>query len=150
MESIVQYVSSPVGTLLIRTDGKAVIEISFAPTKSPTLSSDPILGRCAQELREYFDGSRTSFDVPIRAEGTPFQQAVWKAMSAIKKGTTSSYAKVARQAGHPKAARAVGTACKKNPIAVVIPCHRVVASHGFGGYNGGLDRKKWLLKHEKS
>jgi O-6-methylguanine DNA methyltransferase len=103
----------------------------------------------AEQLGAYFAGERTAFDVAIRFEGTPFQVAVWSALRDIPYGATISYAELARRVGRPGAFRAVGQANGRNPVAIVVPCHRVVAADGtMGGYGGGLDRKRWLLDHE--
>jgi methylated-DNA-[protein]-cysteine S-methyltransferase len=110
---------------------------------------DEKLRPVAAQLAEYFEGKRTAFDLPVRPKGTPFQLKVWEALRAIPFGTTISYAELARRVGAPKAARAVGAAVGKNPIGIVVPCHRVVGSNGaLTGFAGGLDRKRWLLDHE--
>jgi AraC family transcriptional regulator of adaptative response/methylated-DNA-[protein]-cysteine methyltransferase len=103
-----------------------------------------------QELKAYFAGSLRQFKTPIILIGTPFQQVVWKAVQEIPYGQTRSYADIARAIGKPKAVRAVGTAIGANPIWVIVPCHRVIQSNGgLGGYAGGLERKRWLLEHER-
>jgi len=105
---------------------------------------------CGQ-LDEYFAGTRTGFDVPMLLEGTEFQRAVWAQLCTIPYGTTISYGELARRVGNPKAARAVGLANGRNPIAVIVPCHRVIAADGsLGGYGGGPDRKTALLELERS
>lgn len=110
-----------------------------------------VLQEAVRQLHEYFSGQRREFSLPLRMEGTPFQQKAWKAMQTIPYGQTISYAEEARRAGHPTALRAIGNANHRNPIAVIVPCHRVVASHGkIGGYGGGLDRKRFLLNLECS
>ncbi len=101
------------------------------------------------QLAEYFAGRRTKFDLPLAPEGTKFQQAVWKALSDIPKGKTTTYADVADKIGKPKAARAVGTAVGRNPICIILPCHRVMSSDGsLGGYVAGVHRKQKLLELE--
>ncbi|HWE36706.1 MAG TPA: methylated-DNA--[protein]-cysteine S-methyltransferase [Isosphaeraceae bacterium] len=103
----------------------------------------------AAQLVEYFEGRRTAFDLPVRPRGTPFQLKVWEALREIPFGTTVSYAELARRIGAPTSARAVGAAVGKNPIGIVVPCHRVVGASGaLTGFAGGLDRKRWLLDHE--
>lgn len=105
--------------------------------------------RVAGELREYFEGRRESFDLPLAPEGTPFQQAVWSELRRIPFGERSSYGALAARIGRPWASRAVGQANGANPIAVVIPCHRVVGSDGsLTGYGSGVPIKRWLLDHE--
>ena len=113
--------------------------------KSPT----PILAETIRQLEEYWDGRRTTFDVPLEMKGTPFQEKVWKALQEIPFGKTVSYADIARRIRNPKAVRAVGSANGKNPISIIVPCHRVIASDGrLGGYGGGLNVKTRLLALE--
>lgn len=103
------------------------------------------------QLREYFEGTRTRFDLVLSARGTPFQQRVWAQLLSIPHAETVSYAQIARRLGDVNAVRAVGAANGANPIAIIVPCHRVIASDGtLHGYAGGLDRKRWLLDHERS
>ena len=102
-----------------------------------------------RELREYFAGARTRFDVPLDPAGTPFQRKVWREIAAVPCGTTISYTELARRCGRPAAVRAVGAATGRNPMTVIIPCHRIVGSDGtLTGYAGGLDRKRALLELE--
>jgi len=108
-----------------------------------------LLARTRQELAEYFAGTRTTFDVPLGPPGTPFQRRVWDALRAIAYGTTLSYSDLARRLGDVRATRAVGAANGRNPIPIIVPCHRVVGANGaLTGFGGGLDRKRWLLEHE--
>ncbi|MBX9735358.1 MAG: methylated-DNA--[protein]-cysteine S-methyltransferase [Phycisphaerales bacterium] len=108
-----------------------------------------VLTRTAAELGEYFAGSRREFTIPLQIEGTEFQRAVWERLQRIPIGQTRSYAELARDLSNPEATRAVGGANSRNRLAIIIPCHRVIASGGgLGGYAGGLDRKRWLLDHE--
>lgn len=110
----------------------------------------PILRRAAAQLAEYFAGTRTRFDLPLAPVGTEFQRRVWAATSAIKFGETATYGEIARKIGAPNAARAVGGALNRNPICIVVPCHRVVGSAGrLTGYDGGVDRKAFLLNLER-
>jgi len=103
------------------------------------------------QLRDYFEGARTAFDLPLAPRGTPFQLAVWDALTTIPTGETRSYGEVASMVGAPSASRAVGMANGRNPIAIVVPCHRIVGADGtLTGYGGGLHRKRWLLEHESS
>lgn len=109
-----------------------------------------VLERTLQELGEYFAGLRKSFSVPTALEGTPFQRAVWNQLQQVPYGTTLSYGELAELAGYPNAARAVGSAMAKNPLPILIPCHRVIASNGqLGGYTGGLQIKTFLLNLER-
>lgn len=117
--------------------------------KGPALEIQ-ILRRAIRELAEYFSGKRKKFELPIDIEGTPFQKSVWKALAQIPYGTTCSYRKVAESIKNVKAVRAVGTANGKNPVCILIPCHRVIASNGtIGGYSGGLVKKRKLLALEQ-
>ena len=114
------------------------------------LSATPLLDRVAQELREYFDGTRAAFDLPLNPQGTEFQRKVWRELTRVQYGATETYGGLARRIGTPNAARAVGTALRENPIGIIVPCHRVLrASGGLGGFNGGLERKKFLLRLER-
>lgn len=113
--------------------------------------NDPLLVKAVRELAEYFRGERRQFDLPLDLDGTAFQLRVWRRLLRIPYGTTRSYGELARAVGRPKAARAVGQACGANPVAIVVPCHRVVAAGGaLGGYGGGLKLKRRLLDLEKS
>jgi len=147
-------IDSPVGELrLVALDG-AITAIDFMPAlyaegrpRGERSDSDPLLVECARQLSEYFKGDRTSFDLPLAPVGTPFQVRVWEQLRQIEYGTTCSYGQIAgrlEMTGH--GARAVGLANGKNPIPIVIPCHRVVGADGsLTGYAGGLDRKTTLL-----
>ncbi len=108
-------------------------------------------GEVTRQLDEYFEGTRTAFDLPLAPRGTPFQLSVWEALTTIPAGETRSYGEVASMVEAPSASRAVGMANGRNPIAIVVPCHRVVGADGtLTGYGGGLHRKRWLLEHESS
>jgi methylated-DNA-[protein]-cysteine S-methyltransferase len=112
---------------------------------------DNLLPEVAVQLAEYFAGGRTRFDLPLKMTGTPFQQEVWAALQGIPYGETTTYKELADALGKPQAARAVGLANGKNPISIIVPCHRVVGSTGsLTGYGGGLPRKQQLLAHERS
>jgi len=114
------------------------------------LNATPLLERVAQELREYFAGSRVSFDLPLNPQGTEFRRRVWRESTRVPYGTTETYGGLTRRIGAPNASRAVGTALRDNPIGIIVPCHRVLcASGGLGGFNGGLERKKFLLQLER-
>ncbi len=112
-------------------------------------SANPLIRETARQLDEFFQRERRTFDLPLDLAGTPFQLEVWNALLRIPYGETRSYGQLAVQLGHPGAARAVGTANGSNPVAIVVPCHRVIAAGGgLGGYGGGLDRKRFLLDLE--
>lgn len=137
----------PIGTVSAESDGTAVTALRFGPRQE--LGACPVIDRCEQELAEYFSGKRRDFTVPLRPAGTDFQQKVWALLQAIPYGATATYGALAAKAGNTKAARAVGMACNRNPIAILIPCHRVVGSTGgLTGYAGGLEIKKTLLTLE--
>jgi methylated-DNA-[protein]-cysteine S-methyltransferase len=109
----------------------------------------PILSVAAKQLREYFAGERRVFELPLAAEGTEFQQRVWQALMALEFGQTCSYGELARAIGQPSSSRAVGAANGRNPLSIVVPCHRVIGSDGsLTGYGGGEANKRWLLEHE--
>lgn len=144
---------SPVGWLGIRTDGTAITAVDILPAQPTTGGKiGSIAQRTQRVLARYFAGDRGALTgLPVAPAGTPFQQRVWKRMSAIPAGETLSYGKLACELA--TSARAVGGACRANPIPLVIPCHRVVATHGLGGYSGErggdwLTKKRWLLAHE--
>ena len=112
-------------------------------------ASQPVLAACAAQLHEYLDGARRAFDLPLAPTGTAFQQAVWREIARVPYGETVTYTELARRAGFPGAARAAGAATGRNPVGVVIPCHRIVGSDGsLTGYAGGLERKRGLLELE--
>jgi len=122
-----------------------------APVPGRARRDDAAFADVCAQLDEYFAGTRTGFEVPMLLEGTEFQQAVWAQLCAIPYGSTISYGELARRVGNPKASRAVGLANGRNPIAVIVPCHRVIAGDGsLGGYGGGLDRKTALLDLERT
>ena len=147
--------ATPVGPLLLTAQGEALCGIHFQAGPTPR---DPPLGAlhmrlpfgdAIAQLDEYFAGTRRDFDLPLHVEGTPFQRAAWAAMQAIPYGETAGYGELARRMGKAGAVRAVGQACGANPLPIVIPCHRVLASgHAAGGFGGGLAIKRQLLELE--
>lgn len=144
---------SPLGPLRLFAADGAICGI-FLPGQSPSLTAtaappDPVLQLAADQLREYFAGRRRAFTVPLRATGTDFQRTVWQALLTIPHGETRSYGALARAIARPTASRAVGHANSKNPISILVPCHRVIGSDGaLTGYAGGAAAKQWLLAHE--
>ncbi len=148
-------IASPVGRLLLVGDGKRLQRIEFQggprprhPPRDWIFDPDPFR-RVTLQLREYFAGERRSFELPLEARGTPFQQRVWRALSRIPYGQTVSYGELARRLGQPGAARAVGLANGANPLPIVWPCHRVIGSDGsLTGFGGGLAIKRRLLSLE--
>lgn len=151
MTSIV-YFHFPHGTLLIKAKDKKIFCISCADTNriSQQNATDSINEKIIFQLDAYMKGALREFDIPLALSGTPFQKKVWQHLMTIPFGKTQSYAEVADAIGHPKAARAVGSACGKNPCLLVIPCHRVIGSNaGLGGFAAGIPMKKALLSHEQ-
>jgi len=144
------HYQSPVGCLEIGASGNKITRLIFCQESDVVEQvHNPALQQCCKELDEYFAGKRKHFDVAIAFSGTSFQHKVWEELLQIPYGKTISYADLAKAAGSPKACRAVGSANGKNPIAIIIPCHRVIASNGeLGGYAHGLEVKKQLLKLE--
>jgi methylated-DNA-[protein]-cysteine S-methyltransferase len=143
---------SPIGRLVLESDGDVLIGIWLpSGTKFAGGAGDdapPVLKDTATQLEEYFASERTEFDVPMELDGTAFQKEVWAELSRIPYGETISYGELARRVGRPKGPRAVGQANGRNPIPIIVPCHRVLASNGIGGYGGGLPMKRSLLAVE--
>ncbi len=148
------FFNSPLGIIEITGDDSSVSGIDFVDENMddlPENSESPALSKCASQLEEYFSGKRKTFDVPLKLDGTTFQEKVWEALKEIPYGETRSYQDIAIMTGNPRAVRAVGGANNKNPVGVIVPCHRVIGKDGsLTGYGGGLCRKKWLLEHEKN
>ena len=140
---------TPVGPVYIAETDGAVTDLCFHPVINADLKETPLIRRAFNQLSEYFDGRRQAFDLPLKPAGTPFQNAVWTALTDIPYGQTCAYRDIAAAAGNPKACRAVGMANNKNPIAIIIPCHRVIGADGrLVGYGSGLDIKRALLALE--
>ncbi|HEX6763894.1 MAG TPA: methylated-DNA--[protein]-cysteine S-methyltransferase [Polyangiaceae bacterium] len=152
--SYYSVLSSAVGPLTLRWSGDALVGVYYddpdlVARRRDWTRDDACLAPARRELEEYFRGERTAFDVPLAFEGTAFQERVWRALRDISFGETSSYGELARRIGKPSASRAVGAANGQNPIAIIVPCHRVIGADGsLTGYGGGLPRKLWLLEHE--
>jgi len=147
------YYQSPVGLLKIGGTDNYISELSFVDNKEQVTHGEPgiseIMHQCTEELIEFFNGKRRSFDIPVYQEGTAFQQTVWGELLNIPFGKTISYLELAKHLGDIKTVRAVASTSGKNKIAIIIPCHRVIGSDkSLVGYGGGLWRKKWLLQHE--
>lgn len=143
---------TPLGPMTLASDGTAVTHVLFGThVLEGRAAPSELTNRTANELQEYLAGKRTAFDIPLAPAGTEFQRAVWKALQNIPYGQTRSYADIAAVVGNPKATRAVGSANNRNPIAVLIPCHRVVGANGkLTGYAGGLALKQRLLDLERA
>ena len=153
MKSIFFY-QTIIGKIGIADNGDAITQLTFDDEKVPadaSVKETPLIKEAAQQIKEYLAGKRKVFDIPIAANGTPFQQIVWEALRAIPYGETRSYKEIAESIGQPKACRAVGMANNRNPIALMVPCHRVIGANGkLVGYAGGLDIKEKLLNLEKA
>ena len=156
--SIVQTTyQSPLGPMVLAATARGLAGVWFSGQRHmpdhagwPQKDDHPVLREAAHQLADYFAGRRASFDLPLDLQGgTPFQQSVWQALLAIPSGGTSSYGGLSRQIGNPAAVRAVGAAVGRNPVSIVVPCHRVLGSNGsLTGYAGGLERKSALLQLE--
>ncbi|EPR4994141.1 methylated-DNA--[protein]-cysteine S-methyltransferase [Vibrio navarrensis] len=148
---------SPLGEMTLQANDEGILGIWFTTqtTRPDDLGQEdanhPVLGLALTQLNEYFLGKRTQFDLPIAAKGTAFQMQVWQALTTIPYGETWSYQELANAIGNPKAVRAVGLANGKNPVSIVVPCHRVIGKNGkLTGYAGGIERKQWLLERESN
>jgi methylated-DNA-[protein]-cysteine S-methyltransferase len=149
---------SPIQTLRLVSNGRSLTGLYMMSEKhllTPQAdwvedeSIEPF-SQTQQQLTDYFAGTLTEFNLPVQVQGTNFQQRVWEALNTIPYGTTISYGEVAQQIGQPSAARAVGLANGQNPVSIIVPCHRVVGASGkLTGYGGGIERKQWLLNHER-
>lgn len=166
--SVMNY-ESPIGPVEIHATDTAVSSVEFAGEQSgeseeekgerstsnfpPSLQSGahPLLNEVQRQLDAYFAGDLRSFDLPLALEGTPFQRQVWQQLLSVVYGQTASYRDIAEAIDNPKAVRAVGAANGRNPVSIIVPCHRIIGSGGrpkLTGYGGGLWRKEWLLRHE--
>jgi len=144
------FIESPVGTIEITGSHGVIFSVSFLDGQQKPSSKIPAsLKQCAQQLEEYFSGKRKNFELQLQPNGTTFQRHVWDELLKIPFGKTISYLQLARQLGDEKSIRAAASANGKNPIGILIPCHRVIGSNSdLVGYAGGLWRKQWLLDHE--
>lgn len=158
MQLYFKYIDSPVGQLQLVAHDQALVAVKWDNEDPKRLrlasmleqSDHPMLLKVEQQLAEYFCGERQLFDLPLDLAGTEFQQQVWQALQSIPYAETRSYKDIAEQIGNPKAVRAVGAANGKNPISIVVPCHRVIGASGqLVGFAGGLDYKQYLLAHEQ-
>jgi methylated-DNA-[protein]-cysteine S-methyltransferase len=149
-----QFLDTPIGSLRLVSNGAALVSIEFEGQHSAAdgiNKSDAILAACAAQLIDYFAVRRRHFDLPLAAQGTAFQRAVWDALAGIPYGELRSYRDIARTIGNPAAVRAVGAANGRNPLPIVVPCHRVIGSNGsLTGFAGGLEIKKFLLQLESA
>jgi len=148
---------SPLGQVTLQANDEGLLGLWFETyTSKPDslgtrMDQHPILQQAISELDKYFSGKLMEFSVPLAARGTEFQQKVWQALTTIPAGKTWNYQDLANAIGNPKAVRAVGLANGKNPVSVIVPCHRVIGKNGkLTGYAGGVERKQWLLNHEQN
>jgi methylated-DNA-[protein]-cysteine S-methyltransferase len=165
MHRVFTRVLTPIGELIVTASDSAVTGVYFPTSRRgppPTHQAGwieaigdaggnaaQILARAVTQLNEYFAKTRTTFDLPLEAEGSKFEHRVWNALRLIPYGTTTSYGELARRLGDKRATRAVGLANGANPIPIIVPCHRVVGANGeLTGFGGGIERKRWLLEHE--
>ena len=143
------YCDSPIGLIEIAGTSTAVIALNFVAERCREVASHSLVAEAVQQLDEYFDGKRRTFNIEMALEGTEFQQQVWQQLQTVPYGCVASYQDIARGVGRPAAVRAVGAANGRNPIAIMVPCHRIIGKNGhLVGYGSGLWRKEWLLKHE--
>jgi len=143
------FLESPLGVLKIVTDDHSLLELDFMTEQPGEPKENMVVEKVKQQLSDYFSGERREFDLALNPQGTAFQQKIWKLVNGVEFGQTQSYMAISKKYGDSKAIRAVGTANGKNPIPIIIPCHRIVGSNGnLVGYSGGLWRKEWLLAHE--
>ena len=144
-----RHLDTPLGNLRLTATDRGLRSVGFVDDGLRKADDHPVLRQAAEELREYFERKRTTFTVPLDPAGTEFQRAVWRQLVTIPCGRTVSYAHIARAVGNPRGSQAVGKANGSNPLAIVVPCHRVVGTSGkLTGYAGGVERKRWLLQHE--
>jgi methylated-DNA-[protein]-cysteine S-methyltransferase len=155
IEMLCTTIDSPIGELLLVGDGRALHRLSMQGGRRPVpvdprwRADEEPFTEVRRQLTEYFDGERRSFELPLAPRGDTFEARVWRSLCAIPYGETTSYGELAKRIGEPTAARAVGLANGRNPIAVIVPCHRVIGADGsLTGYGGGLDRKRFLLDLE--
>lgn len=142
------FFETPLGVMCAVEKDGALVSLRFAEGAGGY--ETPLLQQTKTQVLEYLDGKRREFDIPLRPRGTDFQMRVWKALESIPYGQTRTYSQIAEAVGSPRACRAVGSACNRNPIAIIVPCHRVIGASGMlVGYEYGLDTKKYLLSLEK-
>ena len=150
MEQFTRYINSPIGWLKLQSTETELTSVCFISEKAENSAIQPtILKNTERQLKEYFAGERKQFTLQLAPEGTAFQQKIWRLVKKVHFGETTSYLEIAKQSGSEKNTRAVGLANGKNPIPIIIPCHRIIGKSGrLTGYSGGLERKRWLLKYE--
>ena len=149
MNNAVGFYDSPIGYVVAEATERGVLRVYFSDDPVAPACRGEILDACLAQIGEYFEGARREFSVPLDLRGTEFQMGVWRALTMIPYGETTSYGRVAAAVGRPRAGRAVGGANHYNPVSIIVPCHRVIGSDGsLVGYGGCLRRKRWLIDHE--
>ncbi len=149
MSLFYDMMDTPIGTLTIEADNHHILKILF-DWDDIEVRPNALTQKCKTQLREYFEGTRTEFDLPMKFQGTAFQEQVWKALLPVPFGETATYGEQAERINKAKAVRAVGAANGQNKHTIVVPCHRIIGANGsLTGYGGGMHRKKWLLEHEQ-
>ena len=150
MTTYTDFLKTEIGFLKIIASESHLLEVIFLDTNTEKASPNKITEQTKVQLEQYFTGERKTFDLPLDPQGSEFQKRVWKELAKIPYGTSTSYLDMAERLGDPKVIRAAASANGKNPISIIIPCHRVIGSDGsLTGYAGGLHRKEWLLRHER-
>lgn len=145
----VDYYESPIGLIEIAGTAAAVIALNFVAKRCREFTSNPLVAEAVRQVAAYFGGHRREFDIEMAFDGTDFQQQVWRQLQTVPYGCVASYQDIARGVGRSAAVRAVGAANGRNPIAIMVPCHRIIGKNGkLVGYASGLWRKEWLLNHE--
>ncbi len=143
------YIDTPLGILEFKASDKGIAQVIFSGEEKSQIKPNEITASCKKQLAEYFNGERQVFDLPLDPKGTDFQKLVWSCLSKIPFGEVYTYLDIAKMANKPKGSQAVGGANGRNPITLIVPCHRVIGSNGsLTGYAGGIERKLWLLNHE--
>ena len=143
--------NTPIGAVRLTEDDGSIIRIELTDAAAPSSAPTPLLREAEHQITAFLRGDCRQLDFPIRMVGTPFQQRVWHALQQIPYGTTRTYGEIAAAIGNPRASRAVGMACNKNPLLLIVPCHRVVGAHGtLTGFAYGTDAKRWLLELERA
>jgi methylated-DNA-[protein]-cysteine S-methyltransferase len=145
----IDYLTTPLGMVEIQASEQGITQVIFCGNQRKTIATNELINRCKQQLNQYFNGQRKHFDLPLDLRGTLFQKSIWTCLTEIPFGHTCSYRDIADMIDNRKAVRAVGGANGRNPISIIVPCHRVIGTNGaLTGYAGGIERKLWLLKHE--
>jgi len=143
------YCASEIGTIEVGGTESEILSVEFVEQRRTEYESHPLVREGVRQIREYLSGQRREFDLPLGLHGTDFQQQVWRQVLAVPYGQAATYQELADAIGNPKAVRAVGAANGKNPLPLIVPCHRIIGHDGhLVGYGGGLWRKEWLLRHE--